>query len=217
MRSWHVMALAALAMLLPAATLKAQETVKIGVVNPAKVLEGMDERKVIEDRIKSDREKAAGEVNRRKQEVEDLQRQRNELRPESSIFKEKTDQMMEKTVQFEVWVRLKQAELDRTEKEQMKALYDKIRDACKDVATEKKLDLILAERKPELPANMEKLTPDQVRAIIYNNDVLYANERADITQQVILKVNQKYAAGGGIAPPAATNTTGSSGGVAPQK
>jgi len=216
MRNWHILALAALAMLLPSATLKAQETVKIGVVNPAKVLEGMDERKVIEDRIKSDREKATGEVNRRKQEVEDLQRQRNELRPESSIFQEKTNQMMEKAVQFEVWARLKQAEMDRTEKEQMKALYDKIRDACKDVATERKLDLILAERKPELPANMEKLTPDQVRAMIYANDVLYANERADITQQVILKVNQKYAAGGGVAPAGAGATNTQGGTVAPK-
>src|SRR4051812_4072899 len=114
MRTWHVMALAALAMLLPSATLKAQETVvKIGVCNPAKVFESMDERKVIEDKMKSEREKAAGEVNRRKQEVEDLQRQRNELRPESAIFQEKTNQMMEKAVQFEVWARMKQAEMDR--------------------------------------------------------------------------------------------------------
>ena len=37
----------------------------------------------------------------------------------------------------------------------------------------------------------------------------------DITQQVMLKVNQKYAAGGGIAPAVGTKNTG--GGVAPQK
>ena len=215
MRTWHVMALAALAMLLPSATLKAQDMVKIGVCNPAKVFEAMDERKVIEDKMKSERDKATAEVNRRKQEVEDLQRQRNELRPESAIFQEKTNQMMEKAVQFEVWARLKQAEMDRSEKEQIKTLYEKIRESCKEVATEKKLDLILAERKPELPANMEKLTADQVRAVISQNDVLYANERADITQQVILKVNQKYAAGGGIAPAVGATNTG--GGVAPQK
>ncbi len=107
----------------------------------------------------------------------------------------------------------------RTEKEQIKTLYEKIRESCKEIAVEKKLDLILAERKPELPANMEKLTADQVRAVISQNDVLYANEKADITQMVIMRVNQKYAAGGGIAPPAgagATNTTGGSG-VPPQK
>jgi len=211
MRTWHVLALAAVAILLPTGVLKAQETVKIGVCNPAKVFEQMDERKVIEDKMKSERDKAAGEVNRRKQEVEDLQRQRNELRPESAIFQEKTNQMMEKAVQFEVWARMKQAEMDRTEKEQIKALYEKIRESCKEIAVEKKLDLILAERKPELPANMEKLTAENVRQIISANDVLYANEKADITQMVIMRVNQKYAAGGGIAPAAST------GGTAPQK
>lgn len=210
MRIWHVMFLAAAAMLLPSATLKAQEAVKVGVCNPAKVFEQMDERKVIEDKMKSDRDKAQGEVARRKQEVEDIQRQRNELRPESAIFQEKTNVMMEKAVQFEVWARMKEAEMGRVEKEQIKNLYEKIRDTCKEVATEKKLDLILAERKPELPANMEKYTADQVRQIISANDVLYANEKADITQEVILRINKKYAATGGIAPAAST-------GVAPQK
>jgi len=205
------MALAAAAIMLPSATLKAQEAVKVGVCNPAKVFESMDERKVIEDKMKSDRDKAQAEVARRKQEVEDLQRQRNELRPESAIFQEKTNQMMEKAVQFEVWARMKEAEMGRTEKEQIKSLYEKIRETCKEYAQEKKLDLILAERKPELQ-NMEKLTPDQVRQVISANDVLYANEKADVTQEVILRVNKKYAATGGIAPAASTGT-----GVAPQK
>ena len=119
---------------------------------------------------------------------------------------------MEKAVQFEVWARMKEAEMGRIEKEQIKALYEKIRDTCKEVAVEKKLDLILAERKPELPANMEKLTADQVRQIISANDVLYANEKADITQEVILRINKKYAATGGIAPAASTGT-----GTVPQK
>jgi Skp family chaperone for outer membrane proteins len=210
----RLLALAALAMLLPAAAASAQEAIKIAVCNPAKVFEQMDERKVIEDRMKSERDKAQGEVAKKKQEVEDLQRQRNELKPDSAIFQEKTNQIMEKAVQFEVWARLKEAEMARTEKEQIKNLYEKIRDACKDVATEKKIDLILAERKPELPPNMEKLTADQVRQIISANDVLYSNDKVDITQQVIMKINQKYAAGGGVAP-VGTNTTG--GGIAPQK
>ncbi len=217
MRIWHVFALAAVAMLLPTSVLKAQETVKIGVCNPAKVFESMDERKVIEDKMKSERDKAAGEVNRRKQEVEDLQRQRNELRPESAIFQEKTNQMMEKAVQFEVWARMKQAEMDRGEKESIKLLYDKIRDACKEIALEKKLDLILAEHKPELPPNMENVKVEVIRQMISANDVLYANEKADITQMVLMRVNQKYAAGGGIAPPAGAGATNTGGGVAPQK
>src|SRR5882762_899107 len=206
-----LLTLASLAMLLPAAGASAQEAIKVGVCNPAKVFESMDERKVIEDRMKGERDKAQQEVARRKQEVEDLQRQRNELKEGSTIFQEKTNQMMEKAVQFEVWARMKEAEMLRTEKEQIKALYEKIRDACKEYATEKKLDLILAERKPELQ-NMEKLTADQVRQVISANDVLYANEKADITQEIILRVKKKYAAGGGVAPPATGGT-----GLAPQK
>src|SRR5438132_1177421 len=105
MKFRSLLALASLAMLLPAAGASAQEAIKVGVCNPAKVFESMDERKVIEDRMKGERDKAQQEVARRKQEVEDLQRQRNELKEGSTIFQEKTNQMMEKAVQFEVWAR----------------------------------------------------------------------------------------------------------------
>ncbi len=216
MKAFRIFALATLAMLLPAAAASAQEVVKVGVCNPAKVLEGMDERKVIVDRIKSEREKATAEVQKRRNEVEELGRQRAELKPESPIFAEKTNQLMEKAASLEVWARIKQAEMDRVEKEYIKALYDKIRDACKEVATEKKLDLILAERKPELPPNMEKLTAEQVGQIISANDVLYANEKADITQDIILKINKKYAQGGGVAP-VGQNNTNTNNPLAPQR
>jgi hypothetical protein len=48
---------------------------------------------------------------------------------------------------------------------------------------------------------MEQLTPDQVRAALIQRDVLFMNERADITQDVILAANQKFAqkAAGGSA------------------
>ena len=66
MKAPRFFALAALAMLLPAAAASAQEVVKVGVCNPAKVFEQMDERKVIEDRLKSERDKATAEVQDRK-------------------------------------------------------------------------------------------------------------------------------------------------------
>src|SRR4029434_353726 len=93
------------------------------------------------------------------------------------------------------WARVKEAEMSRSEKEQIRGLYDKIRDACREIAAEQKLDLVLAERKPEIPANMEQLNPKQLGDLLMANDVLYMNENADVTQEVILRLNKKYSTG----------------------
>lgn len=194
------------AMLLSATLAMAQDAVRIGVCNPSKVFEGLDERKAIEERMKADRDKIKVEAGRRQQDIKMMAGERDQLKPGSGLYDDKTNQLMRMTVDFEVWVRITEANLARQEKEQVIALYDKIRKACEEVAVAKKLDLVLAERKPQLPtdqAQMDKLTPDQVRAIISQNDVLYANDKADISADVVATLNKKFNAssGTGVTPP----------------
>ena len=42
---------------------------------------------------------------------------------------------------------------------------------------------------------MSQLTPDQLRALLAQTDVLYKNEKADVTQAVIGQLNADYAKG----------------------
>lgn len=183
---------AVLATLLLATAAHAQDVVRIGICNPGKVWEGMDERKAIQDKVVAEREKLKVEAARKKAEVEELQRQRNDLKPGSAQFEEKTRLMLEKAVEFEVWAKMKEAEVARQEKENIRALFDKIAEAAKQVAESRKLDVVFAERRPEL-ANWDSLTPDQVRAVLSQRDVLYINEKADITEAVRLLINKQYA------------------------
>jgi hypothetical protein len=74
------------------------------------------------------------------------------------------------------------------------------------VAVRNGLDLVLVERKPEMPTNpadMDKLTADQVQAVLAQRDVLYMNSNADITAAVTAEVNKKYSAS---PAPSATGT-----------
>jgi Skp family chaperone for outer membrane proteins len=191
----RLLPLAALALFFVVPSARAQEALHIGVCNPAKVFDGMDERKVVQDRMKVDRDRLQGEAARRKQELEEMKKDLGMLQPGSAIHNDKSNELMKKAVDFEVWARLAQAEMDRKEKEQVKGLYDKIQAAAKDVAIDKKLDLVLAEHQPQIPPDMTAITPDQLRQLISANDVLYKNEKADITQAVIVAVNKSYAAG----------------------
>jgi Skp family chaperone for outer membrane proteins len=182
-------------LLLAASAARAQEGgTRIGSCNPSKVFLDLDERKAIDDKLVDERKKFTIEVDKKKAELNSIEQDRDQLKPESAAYRDKSDQLLEKSIQFNVWGQLKEAQMLRQGKDYTKSLYDKIRAACKEVALEKKLDLVLAERRPELPPNMDKLTLEQVRGVLSQNDTLYINDKVDITQAVILLMNKKYAA-----------------------
>jgi hypothetical protein len=62
---------------------------------------------------------------------------------------------------------------------------------------------MLAEKRPEVPQppqqNAERLTAADVAGILSQRDVLYSNDKVDLTQAVIIVVNKKYAAGASAA------------------
>jgi len=199
----HTLALAILAMLLFAPSAHAQEgALRIGICNPAKVLKALDEWKAFEDKMRHETDKLKMEQVSRKATVDEIIKQRNELKPESAQYKEKSKLAAEKAIEYDVWLQMTNLERARTQKEQIRALYDKIVEATKEVAEAKKLDFVLAERKPELPPEVDRLSPDDVLGALLQRDVLYSNDKCDITQAVILTANKKYAASVGAPAPA---------------
>src|SRR5688500_5817255 len=198
-------ALAAMLMASPVAW--AHDAQRVAVCNAGKVLEALAERKVVQGRLTQQRDRAKAEAARRQAEVREMIQQREQLNPTSAVYAEKNQQIMAKSVEFEVWGRLAEGSLARQEKDQIIAIYEKIREACKEVATAEKLDIVLAERRVELPPNRDQLTADQVRQLITQSDILYANEKMDITQKVILNLSKKSGATGGTTAP----TTGGAG------
>lgn len=183
-------------MLTSARTTSAQEGAqRVAICNPSVVFQGMDERKAIEDRMKAEQEKIKIEFARRKAEVDEMRKQRDELKRGSAQYSEKNRVLMQKAVEFRAWVQIAEAEMMRAEMENTRNLYEKIADACKEVAESRKIDLVLAERRPELPEDIDQLKPEQVRQILSQRDVLYVSKIADITEQVVLLVNKKHAVG----------------------
>lgn len=172
------------------------EPIRVAVCNPAKVFEQMDERKVIQDKLSAERERQRAEAQRRRAEIDQLAQQVRDLKPGSPLYDEKSQLALQKTVEFDVWARLTEATMLRQEREQIIALYEKVREACKEVAVARKLDLVIAEHRPEIPQNRDNLTREQLNAILAQNDVLFSNDRADITAEVVRVLNAKYNAGG---------------------
>lgn len=188
----------------PAGSAAVDGAQRVAVCNPVRVFLTIDEKKALDERWRSQAEGVQNQVQNFQTQLRELERQRNDLKPDSAQWQEKNNQFMTKAVEFDVWGRLKQAELERMRKDQTRAMFDRISEACRTVALQRKIDLVVAERRPEIPADMTKVTIEQLQQALASRDVLYMDaNRVDITDLVVAELNRLYAL-----PPAAQGGQG---------
>ena len=132
----------------------------------------------------------------KQQKIKSLTDQRDNLRPDSPQYADKNKELQAAKIDLEVWAQIQQGDIQRENKQQTKALFDKIVNSVAEVATTKGIDLVIADQHPELPDDfLEKATLDQVRGLLGQRNVLYSAPQVDITQDVITSMDAKYTSG----------------------
>ena len=182
-----VAALAA-AVAVPAA---AQDAPRIATVNPAKVFSEMQETKDLKQKMEADRKTITDEGQRKGAEVEDAKKRRALFNEGTDDFNKANKEYLEKVIAAQAWQELIKQDLQRQQKSQMKSLFEKIEAATKEVATAKKIDLVVVDQKTEFP-DLDSINVDQLRGIINQRTVLFNNGRFDITNDVLAAVDAKY-------------------------
>lgn len=190
--------LLALALALPAraqSPAPAQDTpAKVAVANTARIFNEMQETRDLKQKLESERKRLEGEERERKDKIQSLRDARNLIKPDAPQYQQKNHELLEEAIRFDVWGKMVQADVQRNQRVQMKALFDKIQAAINEVATQKGFDLVLSDQRPEIPDDPEQLTLDQLRTLINARTVLYAGPKVDITNDVLAALNAKYTA-----------------------
>ncbi len=181
------------AMLLPAAVASAQA--KLGVVNTARIFNEMQETKALQTKLQSDRDGLADTERQKRGQLQALKESRDQLKPDSPQYQQRNEELVKASVEFEVWGRMMQLNVQRQQKQQIARLFDKIQTAVTEVAKNKGLDLVVAEQATEMPADMDQINVDQLKALINQRNILYAAEGLDISNEVITRLDATYKGG----------------------
>ena len=185
------LALGALAACFAATPATAQDAPRIATVNPAKVFSEMQETKDLKQKMESDRKTITDEGQRRGTEVEDAKKKRALFNEGTEDFNKANKEYLEKVIAAQAWQELIKQDLARQQKSQMKNLFEKIEAATKEVATARKIDLVLVDQKSDWP-DLDTINVDQLRGLINQRTVLFNNGRFDITNEVLAAVDAKY-------------------------
>ncbi len=195
-RSLCVLALAAVALVLPGRFAAADDAPpKIATVDTGRVFREMLETKDLKQKIESDNKVLGDEKTRRDADLKEAQKNRELYNEGTAEFDKANQAVIEKLISMEIWGKLVTADQQRQQKVQIRNLYNKINEATKEVAEQKKLDLVLVDQKIELPKDsMEKMPIEQLQQIINQRSVMYNNLKLDITNEVLAAVDAKYKA-----------------------
>ena len=169
--------------------------VKIAVVNPIKVLNSLAETQDLNKSMESEQAtfKADGET--RQQKLKDLTAQRDQVKPESPQYVDMTKQLTQARADLQAWAQTKQQDMQRGFRDKAKRMNDKINAAIKQIAQDKKIDLVLADQKPELTdQQMETMQPQQIMGVLFGRNILFNTDGMDLTQEVIAKLDAVYKA-----------------------
>jgi Skp family chaperone for outer membrane proteins len=182
-----------------------EQPTKVAVADPARIFTEMQETRDLKVRLDAERNDLGVEEKARRQKIEDLQATRNLLKPDSQQYAEANKQLNAAMIEFKVWAETMQQEIQRNQKQQMRQLFDKITIAAGEVAKQRGFDIVIADQRPEVN-NLDQLNVNQLRDLINQRNVLYADPKTDITDDVIKALDAKHKAGGGSgaapAPPA---------------
>jgi Skp family chaperone for outer membrane proteins len=169
---------------------------KVAVANAGKVFNEIREKKDWEQKMATDAKTIQDTAFQKQQKIKSLQDQRDNLRSDSAPYADKNKELQAAKIDLEVWAQIQQADMQRENKVQTKALFDKIVNAVAEVATAKGVDMVIADQHPEPPDDfLEKATLDQVRGLLGQRNVLYSSPQVDITQDVITAMDAKYTSG----------------------
>jgi outer membrane protein len=189
---------------------------RIAVVKTGRVFLEMRETQELRASLESEGNRLKNEEKQKRDAIQSLQNERNQLKPDSPKWDELNNRLMDQTLEFQLWVQQTKARAERSQKRQVKALFDQIQQAVEAVAQREGYDLILADQHPELPDNLDQVNIDQVRALLNSRTILFAANRIDVSDAVLKELDARFKSRGGSAAPAApTGGTGAAPAPAP--
>lgn len=176
----------------------AQATVRIAVVNPAKVFNDAAETLALKKQFEEEQKRIQAEGAAKVKELQALKAGRDEFKQGTDQWKTANDKLIRATADFKVWQQSAQLRSEWNQKDQMRTMFDKITMTVAKVAQRDGIDLVIADIGAKLPEDLDGINMMQLNDAILKKTVLYtsAKQGLDITAAVSLQLDADYKAGG---------------------
>jgi len=183
-------------LLLLALALPAAGQAKVATANPARIFNEIQETKDLQAKFNADLGALNEERKQKELQINDTKAARDSLKPDTAQWAERNKELVRLAVEYKAWQEIVQADLERQQKMQMRAIFDRITETVGQVAASRQIELVIAEVKPELPETLDQMNTNDLRARLISRNVLFSVPQVDISNDVIAAMDAKYKGGG---------------------
>ncbi len=168
----------------------------VAKINLTRVLEGLNQRAAAEQAVNDMRLAMNSEDQQRQGELRQMQEALAERSGEA--LRSAEDELAMKLLQYQAWLKVSDQQLDVESSLQLRSLYRTIRIAVESLAEAEGYDLVVVDdSSSEFAMNPQASLSRQmqVRQQIVGRRVLYGRDAIDITDELIVRMNNAWEAG----------------------
>jgi Skp family chaperone for outer membrane proteins len=175
----------------PAAADDIPATVKIAVCDPIKVLNEIQEGKDSMAKWKEEGDSLTDQAKAKRSQLEAEQDGIKLILPTSDEYETKVEKFTEDQADSQAWFQAAQTNMARKQREEEKALFDKILKTISDLAQAQGISLVMNGAHADFP-ELDKLDANAFVQTILLHTALFSDPKLDITQQVIIAMDKAY-------------------------
>ncbi len=169
----------------------------VAVVDWTRVMQGLEERSTIEQRFQGRLQELQQEGRERQERIQRLMDElQGPLGQAAEDFHEKQAELQEARMEHEVWAQFQQRQVQVEMAREVDRMYRKMLEMVDEIAEDIGYDIVLNyETEPRFRLDGNVPAPQALEQQIRMRGVIYAADAADITDQVVQRMNTAFEAG----------------------
>ncbi|MBL4701337.1 OmpH family outer membrane protein [bacterium AH-315-I18] len=161
----------------------------IAVLDVEKAMNALEEMTQLEADLKTQIEQVKQEHETRRNKLQQMQEDLELLQQGTDAYMQKAEEFQLFAMQLESWMKYKQARMGSERIIQIGNMYRKMTDTIAKIASESGYDMVMYKEKAPSFGNLK---PEAMRAYISLRKVLWVRQDMDITDQVVLRINNEW-------------------------
>lgn len=184
----------ALLLALPALGQANDAPAKVAVCNASKVFRDCLYFTDLNNKIKATQNDLNDQISKKRAALQQMQDELKTYKSDSAEYAKKSHDLLDAGIEYDVFTKESDLDLQRQQKLGTKQLYEKVEAAIAEVAQKEGISLVIADQHIDTPsdAEMEKIDPNQLNAIFFSRTVLYMTGAVDITEKVKVAIDFAY-------------------------
>lgn len=166
---------------------------RVAVVDLSKVFDGFQQTRDLNDLLQQKGDAIIKEGTDKEKGLTNRQKELEAFSPDTPDFDKRYRDLMREVIDFRAWQQFMREQVENEHRVWLKKTYQQVIEAVQQIAGERGIDMVLYSQEPRVEGENLQVMRDS----ILQRKVVWTSKQADITDQVVQRLNRDYEKQGG--------------------